>query len=86
MTNEERDKMIIETHASVKAVEALSARHDKSLYGNGQPGICKRVDLVQDRQDECRRQNGKQLLKVAIWASIVSPLSVVAIQQLLDRL
>ena len=86
MTDSKRDAMLMEMHATLQVVAGSVQRHDKTLYGNGQPGNCKRLDVIQERQDECRRQSGKQLLKVAIWASVVSPLSVVAIQQLLERL
>lgn len=86
MTNDERDSMLIEMHADIKVLRKSDKTYEKVLFGNGQPGLCKRVDTMQERQDECRRQNGKALVKAAVWASIASPLMVLALQQLLERI
>ncbi len=40
LTNERRDELIIEMHGMMKAHTDTIARHDKSLYGNGKPGLC----------------------------------------------
>ena len=86
MTDRERDAMLVEMHADIKLLMKSDKTYEKVLFGNGQPGICKRVDTMQERQDECRRQSGKALVKAAVWASIASPLMVLALQQLLERI
>jgi hypothetical protein len=41
--------MLIEIHASVRTVMGLAERHDKTLYGNGQPGICSRFQVLETK-------------------------------------
>jgi len=50
MNNETRDKYTIDTHAIVKAIAEQVGRHDKTLYGNGQPGLCKRLQVMETTQ------------------------------------
>ncbi len=47
MTNDERDKMLMDINGNLKAVLDLSKRHDKTLYGNGQPGLCTRLTKLE---------------------------------------
>jgi hypothetical protein len=47
MNNDDRDKMIIEIHAAVHGLIDEVKRHDKSLYGNGQPGLIHRFDVLE---------------------------------------
>lgn len=54
MTNEERDKRIIEIHTAVTLLVDQVSRHDKSLYGNGQLGLCDRVKEVEDGCNNCK--------------------------------
>jgi hypothetical protein len=56
MTNEERDLMLtsidnkLSTLITNNAVtEEKVARHDKSLYGNGNPGLCTRLQRIEDK-------------------------------------
>jgi len=53
MTDAQRDKYIMEIHAKVSVIEGLAARHDQTLYGNGQPGVCKRLDQMEIQQRDC---------------------------------
>lgn len=41
MNDSERDKMLMEIHSNVKAITLLVDKHDKALFGNGQPGLVK---------------------------------------------
>lgn len=53
MTNDERDVLLREMHAKLSMVVDLSNRHDKSLYGNGQPGLASRVISLEERHAQC---------------------------------
>ena len=48
MTNDERDAILLEIRGTLKGIEKDIARHDKTLYGNGQPGVCARVQSLED--------------------------------------
>lgn len=73
MTNEERDRMILETHDAVIPLKMLSERHDRSLYGDGSkdnPGVISRMQAVEQTHSECparrsfenEKTNGKDSL------------------------
>ena len=48
-----------EIHSEQARLIDACRRHDMSLYGNGQPGLCQRMDSVQTRQKDCpARQAG----------------------------
>ena len=56
MTNEERDLMLQSIDTKLSTLITTSAvtdekveRHDKSLYGNGNPGICTRLQRIEDK-------------------------------------
>jgi len=71
MNNETRDKYTIDTHAIVKAIAEQVGRHDKTLYGNGQPGICKRVQVIETTMSvKGRMYNAVYTLLVAAAGSI----------------
>ncbi len=53
MTNEERDKLLIQMSADMQEIKGLVSRHDHSLYGNGQPGLVSRVQTIEQRQVDC---------------------------------
>lgn len=53
MTNEERDKMIVETRDAVIGMVPAVGNHDETLYGNTKPGLVKDVTLLQERQNQC---------------------------------
>lgn len=48
MTNDERDEILLEIRGMLKGLEKDINRHEKTLYGNGQPGICSRVQTLED--------------------------------------
>lgn len=49
MNNDKRDGMIVEIHAVVHSLKDVIDRHDKTLYGNGQPGLCKRLNDLESK-------------------------------------
>lgn len=53
MTNEDRDNRIIEMHADIRVIRTAIERHDHVLYGNGQPGICQRLQTVEQVHGDC---------------------------------
>ena len=53
MTNDERDAMLIDIHAKLEVVCGKVEGQDRTLYGNGQPGIVGRIDIVETKQAEC---------------------------------
>jgi len=84
MDNAERDRMIRETHQTLIGVaQKLSiacdavARHDRSLYGNGRPGLATRVDQIQATQEQCPARDAKRPANmIALGALIVSILAM----------
>lgn len=55
MTNEERDRMIMETHDAVIRMSAMTEDHHIDLYGdnNGNKGIKTKLTLIEERQTNC---------------------------------
>ena len=77
MTNPERDKLIRETHEAVTVLVSTVKRHDKTLYGNGQPGLCKDFTKVQTAQLECpARKSNQPATKIALGAMIIAGISM----------
>jgi len=74
----ETQKLILETHASVKVVQDQTQRLERAMLGNGRPGLVDRVSLLEERQSSCPARenvtfavrNGRALL----WAAVVSAL------------
>ena len=66
MTDEERDIILLEIRAGVRGLEKDILRHEKTLYGNGQPGLCTKV---QELQDYHKNENGfmKRYGAVVAW-------------------
>lgn len=62
MTNDERDTKINEIHTAVQVLVSQIQRHERSLYGNGSPGLCTRVQKIEDKHENESRE----------WASIIS--------------
>jgi hypothetical protein len=82
MTNEERDKHLMEMHADIREIKGLVIRHDHSLYGNGRPGLCQRMDQVEIQQRDCpARANmsaGMRSNRIAVVGVIMSVIMSVA--------
>jgi hypothetical protein len=50
MTNDERDRLLLEIHSTVHTTKEDVRRHDRTLYGNGQPGLCTRLKELEMKQ------------------------------------
>lgn len=93
MTNDARDETILNMSVDIQKIlsnqeafkEAQNGHH-KTLYGNGQPGICKRVDIMQERQDECRLKGRTNLVIAAVVVAVVMPLTVMICSPLIQHL
>lgn len=81
ITAEER-QMLVEMHGDIKSLMGLVKRHDHSLYGNGQPGLCQRVQEMEHNQRDCPARSaysmGARHGKAALWISGGSLLVAVA--------
>ena len=82
MTNDDRDARIIEMHADMKCVKELAIRHDHSLYGNGRPGLCQRMEQLEIQQRDCPARaalgDSARGNRIAAWALVVSVLTAAA--------
>ena len=82
MTNDQRDELLSEMAGDIKLL--LEERKDtrKTLYGNGQPGICARVqqnsDSVRSIKEACKKQHeeskDKKSQSLAIYLALGSAL------------
>ena len=53
MTNDERDNMIRATHDKVMEIAPMVNNHDKTLYGNGQPGLKEQFATHVEAEKHC---------------------------------
>ena len=76
MTNDQRDKMIMETHAMVTTTSKEVARVIKDIDGNGQKGIKERLGTVETKQDECparaRSQRDGRMFVVTVCMALIA--------------
>jgi len=42
-----------EMHGDMKVLTEYAKRHDRTLYGNGQPGLVSRFEAVEEQQRSC---------------------------------
>lgn len=58
----------------MKELKSLAARHDKTLYGNGQPGVVARVQQVENEVAPIKKAYDHFVLKFfsVIFGSIVA--------------
>ncbi len=56
MSNDERDEYIKSSHDILMKLEPMVLAHDKSLYGNGQPGAVDRITVIETTQKECQKR------------------------------
>jgi hypothetical protein len=74
MTNDERDKHILEIRADLKLLLSRASDHGHTLYGNGQPGLLSRVQSIEQRQQECPARQayveGRSVMSRQGWVSI----------------
>lgn len=79
MTNDERDNIIRQTAADVQEIKSLHGellgRHDRSLYGNGRPGIVQLVESIAQAQRDCPARKsadeGRTLRARQTWLQIL---------------
>ena len=76
MTNEERDRLIIELHTMAKTTEKHISTLFKAIEGNGQPGLKQEVAGLKRSQMEClerqRQAPANYGNKIAIGAVLVA--------------
>ncbi len=65
MTNDERDKMIHETHDIIIRTLPMIENHEKTLYGNGRDGLTDRIVQLETRQ-KTGRGNAQFAISVAL--------------------
>ncbi len=53
MNNDERDAKLNQIHDVSIRMERMVEEHHITLYGNGQPGIVKKLVLFEERQTQC---------------------------------
>jgi len=56
MTPEDRT-LLQATHDAVIDMTRMCHGHEKTLYGNGQPGVTQQVQVLSTRQAECPARN-----------------------------
>ena len=83
MTNDERDRLIIETHSGMRTVASQIGDHHRTLYGNGRPGVVARLQRVEEAHAGCAhcqapaRKDRREWI-MAIGMLLVSIAAVVA--------
>lgn len=54
ITNDQRDRMLLEIHGDVKVIRTTQENHGTTLYGtDGNGGIVKDTTLLKERQNQC---------------------------------
>ena len=53
MTNDDRDRLIMEIHALLTQMTGRVDEHHRTLYGNGRPGLVAESSATRQRQEEC---------------------------------
>jgi len=80
MTENQRDTMMIETHAMVTTHTELLNGLTKTLHGNGQPGMVSTVKVIQTRQDECparlQAKRDNRMFYVAVISLVITVATV----------
>lgn len=81
MTNEERDSAIKEIHEAVTQMSQSFAvsedkvkDHSKTLYGNGRPGLCERVQKIENAHENEEKNNTNAVAWIAAIAAVVAAL------------
>jgi hypothetical protein len=91
MTNDERDRMIYETHSTVMVIAEKVDEHHNTLYGNGKSGLSRDVTLLQERQDQCparkatTTENKRLSLGYVMTAIAVASLIVTIVWGVIDH-
>ena len=67
-------ELLQETHDAVTSMNVMVRAHDRTLYGNGQPGLVGEFSRVQERQRECparARTKRDNAMLVVTWAGVI---------------
>lgn len=72
MNNDERDDLLRQIAADLQEMKGICHRHDRTLYGNGKPGLAETVPLIEQRQRECPARTGAKALRSALISAVVS--------------
>ena len=59
MTPEDR-KLLQDTHDAVIDMTRMCHGHEKTLYGNGQPGLVQQHQILSTKQEECPARNSSK--------------------------
>lgn len=82
MTNEERDKMMIEMHGNIKVIVSQVAEHHTFINGNGKPGAKEDVATLKINQTNCPARKAQSTdnkrLNLAMVALVVAILTAVS--------
>ena len=73
-----------EQGALLRVVTDQVTRHDKSLYGNGRPGLCQVLDQVATRQMECQERQKNSRATLPAWVSIVVAVGGIVVSVILS--
>ena len=73
MTDNQRDKMIIETHSILSTHTALLKGLTKTLHGNGQPGMVQTVAVIKTLQDDCPARAGAKRDNRMFYIEVIFP-------------
>ena len=77
------EEKIDEILATVTRMEPMVKEHHTTLYGNGQPGLSKKMVLLEERQDSCPARKAsteesravKKRLSIGVIAIVIATLS-----------
>lgn len=78
MTNDERDKMISESHNMLLGLAPLVKAHEKDINGNGQPGMKERLTQMETSHGECQKRQGAQPAVHGNWIAVAALLVCLA--------
>jgi hypothetical protein len=79
MTNDDRDNHLIEILSSVGRIEENVGRHDRTLYGNGQPGLCTRLQII----ETSAKTSMRWLAAIGVVIGAISGVAGAVVSQLL---
>ena len=74
MKQEDLEKIILEIHGKVCKIEASTEAQNKTLYGNGQPGLKQRFDVLETQCDECKNRQKKHFAILVASIALLTPL------------
>ena len=80
MTENQRDTMMIETHAIVTSHTDLLTSMTKTMHGNGQPGMVQTVAILKTTQDQCpareRAKRDNRMFYIAAVSLVITVATV----------